>query len=87
MQGHIFREKDPNQKQAHQSLNKSMMNRNHQSQIILVEKPYGYQSAAGWNLPNKVNHSFMNQSFIENLNPFTQDKVNNNSNSHMKIRN
>ena len=86
-QSQIFRERDLNEKQTHQSLNKSMINRNHQSQIILVEKPYGYQSAAGWNLQNKTNQSAMNKSFIENLNQFTQDKGNNNSNSHMTIKN
>jgi hypothetical protein len=87
VQSEIFREKNPNEKQTHQSFNKSMVNRNHQSQIILVEKPYGYQSATGWNLQNKAKQSVMNQSFIENLNSFTQDKTNNNSNSQISIRN
>lgn len=36
VQNQIFRERDPNEKQTHQSLNKSMMNRNNQSQIIVV---------------------------------------------------
>jgi hypothetical protein len=64
-----------------------MMNRNHQSQIFLVEKPYGYQSSAGWDVQNRPNPPVMKQSFIENLNQFSQEKVNSNSNSHVMIRN
>lgn len=55
-----------------------MINRNHQSQAILVEKPLEYQSASGWNIQKRPNQSVMqiiNPSFIENLNQCPQNNV------------
>lgn len=74
LQNQIFRERDTNERNFYQSLNKSSssLNRNHQSQIIVVDKPFGNQSNAGWNNVRVNNQTSMNQSLIENLNNCNQ---------------
>lgn len=48
----------------------AILNRNNQGQIIISDKPFGYQSnGAGWYNPRQNNH---HQSLVENVHHFSQ---------------